>query len=421
MMVGWLTLWAAATAMGGEWEHGGDTKAFFVTTVPYEHDWMPDEPAGQGVVSGRVFLRGRLEGFSSEVQPAWSFQAPGRANGGMGGSGMFVQTSSGLPEVVDLSWELAEGEDLIADLRMERLWVGWSAPHVTARLGRQPVTLGVGSIFAPLDLVNPFHPTVMDQEVKPGVDSMRVDGFFGTSGRVVAVAAYVGDQPLLGADNDECVPFTQQEVVIASHLQQTFGMWDLGLFVGDVRQDWVVGLTAAGGVGPVAIRFEGTRTHPPEEAEEDPFVRAALASDWRPTLRTTLSGELYAQTHGAQSPDDYLDMYANERLMRGEMWAVGRYYGALMVLQEITPLTMGSLAFISNLEDGSAMLGPALSISMATNAHLDLASWFGLGERPGDPDMDALMVGADLASVFPVNSEFGLTPTTIVMSMKMYW
>lgn len=392
----------AAEGEGSAWrrlaDHSslhGDLKSFFLGTFPYDLALLPNEPYGQAVMDGRLKLAVKSdEGLRFELHHALTASV-GQASS-LGGAGAGVGLDA--PEAVDLSWTGASG-GLSVKGRVDRLVLSDRAPSVSFSLGRQPVSFGTGLFFTPLDLVNPFSPTTVDNEYKPGVDALRLDLYRGQSARLTTVAAYAGGWDLDG-------------LVLAAAGQATVGVTDLLVFLGEVHDDEVFGLGAASSVGPVGLHGEATLTLPDDDA--DPFVRAVAGADYRPTGTTSLSGELYAQSWGQSDPDDYLLAYLDPRVARGELWAVGQVYAAVAVGQELTPLVQSSLAVIANLGDPSALVAPSLSWSVANNASLSAGAYLGLGPRPELAVLNGIAI-PDL------QSEFGAVPVTVFVSMGSYF
>jgi len=411
-----IPLLLCAAALSGpevEVDLGGDVKSFFLGSFPYDHllmeQAMPGGSMGQGIVDGRLKLE--LEAadlVELQVHHALTTTTPGQTMSVLASSGVGQQS----PEAVDLSWDAVEDDGLAVRGRVDRLVAKLSIPHFDLAVGRQAITFGKTVFFTPMDLVNPFHPAVIDQEYKPGVDAVRADVYLGMATQFTVAAAYAGSWDAEG-------------LVVAGYGQGTIGVWDLGVFLGMVHADAVGGLATVGSIGVIGLRGEVTVTLPDAD-EEDPFVRAAVGADWMPTTKTTVSGELYLQTLGAASPDDYLLTATSDRYQRGELWAMGRYYLGLSCSQELHPLVHGSIAVIANLADPSALVLPSVSWSVADNAAVAAGAFFGVGERPGDITMEELLAEGALTeeamlAAIPVNSEFGLVPHTAYVQVKTYF
>jgi hypothetical protein len=141
-----------------------------------------------------------------------------------------------------------------------------------------------------------------------------------------------------------------------------------------------------------------------------------------------VTGEVYYQSFGAADPEDYLALTATDRFERGEVWAMGRWYAALSVSFELTPLVTGSAFAMANLGDGSFLLGPSLSWSIAGNADLVFGGNVGLGKRPDEMELEDFfhtdftpLSEAEILDAIPVRSEFGLMPAMVYAQMRAYF
>lgn len=431
---------APAEAADLEAELGGNLKLFHTSTYPYDDDRFASEVAdgtaflrsdypldddtiraqavSQGLLTARLVGTMHAGDFTFEVHPQFTMQ-PGAA----AGTGLALnQTGVGLPEAVDLSWDAVDDDELNLQLRADRLSATYEQGPVRATVGRQAITFGHGMFFTPMDLVNPFFPTAVDQEYKPGVDAARVDAYWGMAGQMTLASAYQGEWDLSGS-------------VHAAYLQSTLGVWDIGVFGGAVHGDVVGGVSTAGSAGPVSLHGDVTLTGPGallDEADrtdpdEEVFVRAVVGASGSVTAKTTIAAEVYHQSNGADAPEGYLDFYTSERFRRGELWLAGRTYAGVNISQEIVPTLSSGLFAIVNIEDPSALVGPALAWSVSGNASAGIGTYIGVGERADAyqvedhaSGLDALVGAADAMDGF-VRSEFGLVPVVAFANLQAYF
>lgn len=392
----WLLLMSHAVA--GEASLHGDVKTFYVASFPTD---LPN--TAQGIADFRLK-------FEAEAGSSWSFLAhhavttfnvpPGQGLAG---------TTSGVglvaPEFIDLTWQPDTGDQLLVRGRTDRLSVKYSRPGLDVTLGRQPVTFGSGLVFTPFDIVNPFNAATIDTEYKPGVDALRVDGYIGTANRITGVAAWAGD-PIHTDDTR----VNLENTILALNSSATVGVTDLSALVASVRGEPVFGVGMVSSAGPVGLHGDVTLTLPNDVAREtEPFVRAVVGADYRPTTTTTLSAEVYYQGFGAIDPDEYFAVFTSPRFARGEVWQVGRYYASLAVAQEVTPLVNVNVAAVTNLTDPSVLLSAGLNWSIANNATLGAGIFAGLGRSP------------DFASEGIFRSEFGTYPPAGFLSVRTYF
>ncbi|MCB9673515.1 MAG: hypothetical protein H6737_00270 [Alphaproteobacteria bacterium] len=401
-----ILLALAAWGQDAEVSLHGDLKTFFTATFPYEHVFMPENPTGQGVFDNRMKLAAKWRALSFEAHHTTTAITSQSASAGFGTStGVGLQA----PELVDLSW-VAFDEDLVWRGRIDRFNVSWRPDGIGITVGRQPITFGNAQMFTPLDLVNPFTPAVIDQEYKPGVDAIRADVYHGFATKVTLAAAYAGSWDPSG-------------LIVASYGQTTVGVTDIGLFLGSVRGDAVVGTSVVTSVGPIGLSSDVSLTAP-QGREDDPYLRGTLGVLWRPGANTTVSAEAYVQTVGATNPDRYLGVTGNPRFARGELWLMGVAYLGVAVSQQIRPTLTGSLAAIGNVLDPSAFVAPSLAWSVANNADFVVGGFMGVGARPDDVALTDL-IGPDgpkpLDELTYLNSEFGTYPAVAFVQARLYF
>jgi hypothetical protein len=382
----------------------GDVKSFFFTVFPYALQGEEVDPSAQGIADFR--LKAAIEHASWRFDVHDEFSVLPATPTSLGGSASGVALTA--PELVDLTWEPDTGDLLVIRNRIDRLLWSIEVPHAIVTLGRQPVSFGAGTIFTPMDVVNPFAPGTIDTEYKPGVDTARLDLFGGVATRASLLVTWVGEAPIYDEDIDPGL----DDLILGGSGGVTIGTTDLFGLALLARNEPVLGVGFSGSIGPVGLRGEGTFTVPSEDAAEtDPFVRAMLGSDFRPTSTTNVSAEVYLQTFGASDPSGYLELLAGPRYQRGEVWQTGRTYAAVAGAQEITPLVTASAAVIANVEDPSALIAPTVSWSVANEAVLAAGMYAGVGERPEPAD--------SLAD--SVESEFGLYPVSAFLQMRAYF
>ncbi|MEE2750817.1 MAG: hypothetical protein VX519_05260 [Myxococcota bacterium] len=411
MSLAWVGLLLAQPAMSAEEGEGAlralaettelnaDLKSFWMGSFPYEHVLMPEEPQASGAVDGRLRLK-------LDLGDLFRLEAHHAVTGTTGAMEMGMGAAFGVgldaPQALDLDWEGVSSEGMLITGRTDRLRVESTLGPTEWSVGRQPVSFGQGRFFAPLDLVNPFTPTTVDSEYKPGVDAARVDVYPSASTQFTAVGAYAGD-------------WTREQMVFAGYGQVTVGVADVGVFYGSIRGDHVGGISGWWSVGPVGMYADVVGTLP-ADSDEDAFLRAVLGADHRLTETTSVGVEVYYQSLGESEPADYLEFATGERFSRGELWTMGRTYAGLSVFQEVTPLVMASVVALGNLEDGSALLSPSLSLSVAGNADVILGGFLGLGERPRNVELADVIAGNA-----GIRSEFGFYPSTLFVQTRAYF
>lgn len=417
---------------------------------------LPEHPTGQGIVDARLNLAvavgpvrveaahavttfldadGTTDDANAEVVAALAEDplgalgdlaqlgswTSGLSSGGGGGGLFSAGVGLNAPELIPLTWRV--GQDPLRDVRLQgrtdRLLVKLALPAFDLTIGRQPVTFGSGLFFTPLDLVSPFSPATVDSEYKPGVDAVRLDGYFGTSGAVTVVVAYTGRTYVYedAAEGESAAA----RVTAAATARATVGVTDLSAFLGAVRGDLVVGASVQSSAGPVGLHGDVAVTFPAADLDESPFVRAVVGVDGRPTGTTTLMGELYVQSFGTTDAGRLFEVLSSPRVARGEVWLTGLAYAGLSVTQEITPLLVGTIAGFVNLTDPSALIAPSLSWSAAQSVDVAIGGFVGVGAAPEGRALDPSAVPddptvTDLAVIVP-RSELGTYPANVFVKV----
>jgi len=401
---------------------GGDIKGRFFAMFPYEHLLMPEDPIGQASLLARAHLELSIADFihiSAHHQLAADILSGSLA---ISGAMLGDPSAQGAPEAIPMSWSAFDEESQFQLRgRMDRLSLRLRLAHMDLKVGRQPVSFGSTWFFTPLDLVAPFSPTVIDREYKPGIDAVRADFYIGTATQVTAVAAYAGSWQLDG-------------MILAANGRINLGLWDLSILLGAIHEDFVAGIDATGSIGDFAVRAAATLTVPPqndsgdESKNEDPFLRIVLGGDYRTPFGLSVMAEIYYQDIGEIDPAQYLRFAQSPRFVRGELWSMGRLYGAVSLAYELNPLISTNVALTVNILDGSALLSPGISWSIANNADLVFGAMFALGKPPADIELidliredGSLVTAEDFDEIFKPRSEFGLMPHTAYLQINSYF
>jgi hypothetical protein len=396
---------------------GGDLKTFFDLSFPYEHLLMPEGVQPAAAFDFRLRFSGRYRSWLS-----WEFHHSATARFATEAGALFGASLSSRPlgEASGLSWVGYDERGFTVSGRVERLSLAVHAPGFDVRFGRQAIAFGTGFFFTPLDLLSPYGPQVVDREYKPGVDAVRLDLFLGATGRLTGVLGVVD-------------PEDPDGTVLIGSAGFTVGLFDLDFFVAKHYRDLVLGFSTQGSAGPVGLHGDLALTVPftgddPTVAAEPTSVRVVAGANLRTERGMTLMAEFSAQSRGADNSDDYFAELADPRVQRGDVWTLGHLYAALSLTQELSPvLSLGAVTLV-NLQDPSAMIGPNLAWSVASNVDFVAGAFLGVGKRPAEVDLLALL-GPDGSPLsieealgqLESGSEFGLMPHQAYVQLKLYF
>ena len=356
------------------YEVSGDLKLFHMMSgAPRGLETLGGTSAG--ATTSRLVLKERYRGWRFESHGLLSALQQGRSGSVFSLSPNLNQAGEALP----LSDQVIDDGEASAILRADRLLISYEGSQTRVTLGRQAISFGQGRVFTPLDRVSPFSPASVDREYKPGVDALRIDGYWGVA----------GEWTLIGAQRDG---FALEQSVFGAKLRDDFGGWDLALLGLWLGGDRVAGLSVAGTLSELSIYSDFSYTWRAQRGalaeadaargETDPFIRAVIGGDW--SWSAAGGGQVNVEFawlgDGAATAEAYLNSALDPRALRGERWLLAQRYLSLSARQSLTPLVSGALSVIANLQDPSALIGPALSWSISDESSANLGGYLGFGE-----------------------------------------
>lgn len=378
-------------------EFGGHTK-FSLTSQAYPDQSLFRDLVGSSTLDAAGGLRLNLKRNVGR----WSFDAAyqllalngdsvelGRAL--PGGTDIFFP---GLPDdsrrLFDLTDVMRDSGKTSVLQRLDRLSLGYTSEKAVVRFGRQALSWGNGLFYAPMDLVNPFDPAAVDTEYKGGDDMLYVQ-YLRDSGDDVQ-GAYVARRDLASGDVEA------DESTAAVKYHGFSGETEFDLLLAQNYGDAVVGLGINKSVGGTILRGDVVVTH----SDLDTYVQLVsnLTYSWN-WFDRNMSGAVeyffngFGQRSGRYDPDSL----ANNpdlvnRIIRGELFSIGRHYLAASVMIEMTPLWGLTPTVLVNVSDPSGLFqlvtNYSVSDDMAFLASINVplgpkGSEFG-GIESGQPD-----------------------------------
>lgn len=259
---------------------------------------------------------------------------------------------------VDLDWTILSTGDVLIRQQLFRAFATAYLGPSQLTVGRQRIAWGTGFAWNPTDLFNPFNPAAIELDEKAGVDAAYLAVPLGALSRFeVAVAP----------------GRVRAEASAAVRASTHVGEYDLAAMAGVFREDVVVGGDFAGYVGNAGFRGEAAYTF----AERgDDYLRAILNADYTFAGGYYVLAEVYFNGSGTRDRGAY-DLAA---LLDGRTFNLAKDYAAVSVGHAFTPLLAGSLYGLANLDDQSALAGPALAYSLRENLDVSAATYLFLGE-----------------------------------------
>ena len=256
--------------------------------------------------------------------------------------------------LMDLTKTVKETGDYVVYHRLDRLNFSVKGDWGTIRIGRQALTWGNGLMFNPMDLFNPFAPTDIERDYKVGDDMVVAQ--IPLTGRGDFQALYVPRRnPVTGN-----VEIDQSS--IAGKLHLAAGETEFDFMAARHYGDTVVGMGATGYLLDAAWRTDLVWTILSEDPNRDGYLSFVANMDYSWVWFGKNFYGLIEFYYNGIGKDDYFEAITDpailERLDRGEIFTLGRYYLSGQIQLELHPLFHLYLASINNLADPSGLLQP---------------------------------------------------------------
>ncbi len=329
----------------------------------YSHPAVPEKMQPMDIQRLRLMWEGSWKTFSWQAHYEHSM-ALRRTSEEVVGTSARAEKVSAAFRYLDLDWDVTTREQFLWNHQFDRLNAKMDLGLAALTLGRQAISWGVGYLWSPADLLTTFSPLQINRDYKAGVDAAFLDVPLGPFQE--SYLAYAPDEKW------------SKSALLARH-RLRLGPADLAIMGGWIISDYVLGGEVNADVKGVGVRFEATHTWPEATSR---FVRALVGLDYQFTSDLFLQLEYYYNGFGTSDPAGYWQVILAPRFLRGEIHNTAQHYLGVNGRYQLTPLTILSGTTIINLNDGSALLEPALIYSLSNNAEIRLGAIFALGDRP---------------------------------------
>jgi hypothetical protein len=269
-----------------------------------------------------------------------------------------------------MSRTLVSEDDYTVYHRLDRLNVTFTPSWGSITVGRQALTWGNGMVFNPMDLFNPFEPTAVVRDYKVGDDMLLGQVYLGGhEGQVLYVPRR---DPATG---DLCADRSSY----AGKLHLTTGAMEMDFMAARHYDDNIIGWGASGYLGSATWRLNTVYTSVGATYDQSDFLQIVANMDyaWQWGGKN-IYGLLELFYNGLGEDNDYSQAlsspYLIDRLARGELFTIGRYYLACQFQIELHPLLRNDWTCLSNLRDPSGLLLPRLVWDATTNTQLILGA-----------------------------------------------
>lgn len=270
-------------------------------------------------------------------------------------NGIYTSALKETGDLQDLSLVLIDQRDVVLVSQIDRLYLDWVSGPFQAIVGRQRIAWGTNLIWNPTDVFNPYNVLDFDYQERPGVDAIRAQYYTGPTSRVE-----VGFAP---------GEFSHERTAVG--LVST-NMWeyDFNVMGGAFHEGYVFGFSWAGQIADGGFRGEARYTG--DQTTLDPMTKqpgrlsyllVAISADY------TFSSSLYIHTEILFNSDGVMEnagLWWPLAIARGwyspARWSVYQEFS-----YDLTLLVRGSFFGLINPSDGSFILVPSASWSVATD------------------------------------------------------
>lgn len=269
----------------------------------------------------------------------------------LGGSGMTNR------QAVDLNWSFADTKYLKAnhyiDMFYYKQYLELSEEYAAEFvLGRQVISWGTGRIWQPTDMFNPINPANFSKFEKDGADAFSAKVFLGDFTDLELVYNFRE---------------TWKQGNYAARFRTNFNEYDVSLMSGYFDDKAIIGGDFAGNFFDAGFRGEFIYSFHDKDPDSN-YVRAVLGLDYQ------FSSKLYSLIEFKYNGEGTTCRlcYQFDKLFRGEIMNVGKYYGIIQSTYEMHPLVKLTASNLTNIGDGSGYAGLACAYSADDNLSFSL-------------------------------------------------
>ena len=257
--------------------------------------------------------------------------------------------------LLDLTHTITESSDSTVVQRLHRLFIGFTGKNTVVRIGRQTLSWGNGLFYMPMDFFNPFEPAAIDKEYKSG-DYMMYGQYLKQGGDDVQGVWVIRRN----IDGD----VTNKVDTIALKYHGFFTDMEYDLLIAEHFDDYVIGIGGLSDIGGALWRGDIllNRTNNSLSPSETVLsLVTSLSYSWLGWGHNITGAVEYFYNGFGQADGDYSPdaLAANpelvERLLRGELFTLGRNYVALSATIEMNPLWLLTPNAFINISDGSLL------------------------------------------------------------------
>jgi hypothetical protein len=252
-----------------------------------------------------------------------------------------------------------DGDGLVMNTIIDRLWLDYAGSSFEARIGRQRINWGISPVWNPNDLFNAFNYLDFDYEERPGADAARFEYYVGPASSVEAAFKLAEES---------------SENVGALIFKTNTAGYDLQALAGRFQEDWAAGVGWAGSIGESGFKGEATLFVPSGDAPDTSDVALSATVSIEHAFKNGWTGlvSYLLTSSGASSSADVASFLLFEPTAKNLMPNRHTVFGNFG--RQLSPLSFINFGGFYAFEVNWVILYPAFTYSLATNWDLDLVA-----------------------------------------------
>jgi len=245
--------------------------------------------------------------------------------------------------------------------RLDRLLISYNTASTSTRFGRQAITWGSGFVFNVMDLFNPFSPTAIDTEYKPGDDMLFIQ----------ATTKSNADWQLIYLPRrDENDHIKKAESSLAAKLHTTISSSDIDILFSQHYDETIIGIGFHQPFADSMWRLDITNSRTTDN-KNITSLSTNLDYSWT-GLDKNMYGfiEYYYNGFGKDKLNETASTSLLNRISRAELHSLFKRYLAIGLRIELHPLINLSPTLIKNMDDNSSLLSVTVQYDWLQNLSL---------------------------------------------------
>jgi hypothetical protein len=277
----------------------------------------------------------------------------------------------------DLTAEISGENSYTLYHRLDRASMSISGSWGLVRLGRQAITWGNGYLFNPMDLFNPFAPSDIIRDYKIGDDMAVFQTYISELGELQLL--YVPRK------NPATNKVEWDSSSLGGKLHLAKGTIEFDVMGARHYDDCVVGVGGRGYLGGASWRTDATYTFLEGPGRDrNGFLSFVANADYAWVWEERNFYGLVEFYYNGLGKSDYgsaiFDRELVDRVARGELFALAKFYLAGRINVEVHPLVNVYATAINNLQDPSGFIQPYAVADLTQNLQLTVGFSVPYGE-----------------------------------------